>query len=242
MSDKKTMDLGLDRKIDRRDFIGGVAASAALMKAGGVMAASTAASDGTGLIEPIPPGNYPPQATGLRGQYPGSFEMAHSARDGAFAGDVSADDTGERYDLVIVGAGISGLSAAHFFRKALGDDKKVLLLDNHDDFGGHAKRNEFRHNGRTYVGYGGTMSIETPFPYSYTAKALIAELGIDVSSYHKHEKTEVYIELGRGVFFDREHFACDRVVTGMGERSWEEFFASAPLSSRVRADLTRLHT
>jgi len=241
MTTRKTTDLGLDAVIDRRDFIGGVAASAVLMKTGTAMAASRNAADATAL-EPILPGDYPPQATGLRGQYPGSFEVAHGARDGQFAGTLSADDTGERYDLVIVGAGISGLSAAHFFRKALGDDRKILLLDNHDDFGGHAKRNEFRHDGRTYIGYGGTMSIETPFPYSYVAKALIAELGIDVSSYSRYEKQEVYAGLGRGVFFDREHFKGDRVVAGLGKRSWEDFFASAPLSSRVRSDLTRLHT
>ena len=58
----------------------------------------------------------------------------------------------------------------------------VTGLDNHDDFGGHAKRNEFHHRGRMYLGYGGTMSIEAPFPYSYIAKALIRELGIDLSS------------------------------------------------------------
>lgn len=242
MSAKKKRDLGLRQLIDRRDFISGVAASAVLMKVGDALAATpTAAREVAAAGDPIPSGNYPPQATGLRGQYPGSFEAAHSARDGQFAGALPADDTGERYDLVIVGAGISGLATAHFFRKALGDDKKILLLDNHDDFGGHAKRNEFRHNGRTYVGYGGTMSIETPFPYSYTAKALIAELGIDVASYHRYEKNEVYRGLGRGVFFDREHFADDRLVAGVGERPWEDFFAAAPLSARVRTDLTRLH-
>ena len=70
-------------------------------------------------------------------------------------------------------AGISGLSAAYFYRAALGAGAKILILDNHDDFGGHAKRNEFHYQGKTFVGYGGTMSIATPFPYSYSAKALI---------------------------------------------------------------------
>src|SRR5262249_14254272 len=164
--------------------------------------------------------DYPPVKTGLRGQYPGSFEVAHQARDGVFNGQLSAEDTGEHYDLVVVGAGISGLATAWFFHKALGDDCRVLILDNHDDFGGHAKRNEFRHNGRTYVSYGGTMSIETPFPYSFTAKALVAELGIDVASYPRLEQPQVYAGLELGMFFDREHFAADRVVTGTGTRPW----------------------
>src|SRR6185436_5669016 len=132
----------------------------------------------------LPNEPYPPARTGLRGQYPGSFEEAHLARDGAFADAFpKAADTGETFDLVVVGAGISGLSAAHFFRQALGEDKRVLILDNHDDFGGHAKRNEFQHEGRLFIGYGGTQSIETPFPYSFVAKSLVRDLGIDVSRY-----------------------------------------------------------
>ena len=235
-------DLGLDSVIDRREFIGGIAASA-VMTTIGIAAAAPAGS------MPVDAGmgqtasqNYPPLSTGLRGQYPGSFEVAHSVRDGNFNGSMSATDTGERYDLVIVGGGISGLSAAHFFRRALGEDRKILILDNHDDFGGHAKRNEFRHDGRTYIGYGGTGAIQSPFPYSYTAKSLIAELGIDVSSYPRYENPKVYQGLESGVFFDREHFGRDRLVAGVGKRPWKEIFAHAPLTSEVRADLTRLHT
>lgn len=228
--------------IDRRDFIGGIAATAltsplAMMAPTNVKAGAAPAD----LAAPDPR-EYPPAATGLRGQYPGSFEVAHAVRDGSFSGDMRAEDTGESYDLVVVGGGISGLAATHFFRKALGEDRKVLILDNHDDFGGHAKRNEFHYKGRMYLAYGGTMSIETPFPYSYTAKALIAELGIDVSSYARHENQQLYKGLSQGIFFDREHFGADALVAGVGQRPWPDIFADAPLSAPVRADLTRLHT
>lgn len=240
LQDKAT-DLGMNQRIDRRDFLGGLAAGAL------VLANRSAAEVDPPPAAPtpadaVPSGPYPPLLNGLRGQYPGSFEVAHAARDGSVAGVDAAQDLGEHHDLVIVGGGISGLSAAYFFRKALGDDKKILILDNHDDFGGHAKRNEFRHDGRMYVSYGGTMSIETPFPYSYTAKSVIADLGIDVSSRRRYERPEVYRGLERGVFFDREHFGGDRVVPGFGKRNWQDFFASAPLSPRVRADLIRIHT
>jgi len=242
MSEKHTDTPGPDHLIDRRDFIAGVAAGVVFPLQAHAGAAAEAAGPATEAVTPAESADYPPVLTGLRGQYPGSFETAHAVRDGEFADSVSAQDTAERYDLVVVGGGISGLSTAHFFRQALGADRKILILDNHDDFGGHAKRNEFHYGGRMYVGYGGTMSIETPFPYSYTAKALIAELGIDVSSYSRHENRDVYKGLGEGVFFDREHFGADRVVAGAGERPWPEFFAAAPLSPRVRADLIRLHT
>jgi spermidine dehydrogenase len=180
--------------------------------------------------------------TGLRGQYPGSFEVAHEARDGAFAGRLDAEDTGEHFDLVVVGAGISGLTAAHLYRRALGADRRILVLDNHDDFGGHAKRNEFHQAGRVYLTFGGAQSIETPFPYSYTAKAVLADLGIDPTTYKQYERPERIKGLGLGVFFDREHFLDDKVVPGYGDRPWDVFFADAPLSRDVRADLIRLHS
>jgi spermidine dehydrogenase len=220
--------LGLNRPIARRDFLGGAA-----------LAAAACGLPGPALAQDT--GDYPPLKTGLRGQYPGSFEIGHMARDGGFDGPLSAEDSGEHHDLVIVGAGISGLSAAWFHAQALGADRKVLILDNHDDFGGHAKRNEFRHQGRTILSYGGTMSIETPFPYSYVSKKLMADLGVDLTSYERYE-TKAYAGLAPGTFFDREHFAGDRVVAGTGRKPWPQFFAEAPVSAAVRADLTRLHT
>lgn len=228
MSERGDRELGMHRPIARRDFIGGV-----LVGAAGLALDMPALAQGGA--------DYPPLKTGLRGQYPGSFEAAHLVRDGGFDGPPSATDSGEHYDLVIVGAGLSGLSAAWFYRQALGDDRRILILDNHDDFGGHAKRNEFRYGGRTILAYGGTMSIETPFPYSYVAKRLVADLGVDLTSYARYE-TAAYKGLGAATFFDAQHFAADRLVTGTGAKPWPQFFAEAPLSAAVRADLTRLYT
>src|SRR4029078_13287388 len=104
--------------------------------------------------------NYPPARTGLRGSHAGAFENAHSVRDGTFRPAEMRDVDGE-YDLVVVGAGISGLAASYFYRKAR-PDARILILDNHDDFGGHAKRNEFVVDGRFLLGYGGGGGAPTP--------------------------------------------------------------------------------
>jgi spermidine dehydrogenase len=234
--------LGLDRRIPRRDFLNGVA-----IGVGGVYIALHAPrlADAQGSTSPSDPAVYPPARTGLRGHYPEAIERFDSIARGEYAPFPSIDvDTSEDYDLVIVGGGLSGLAAAYFWRRALGDGQRILILDNHDDFGGHAKRNEFTYNGRTFIGYGGTQSISTPYPYSFTAKALIAELGIDVSRNREFLQREPFdkYNLASGTFFDKEHFGEDRLVVGTGRLPWDQFFARAPLTDVARRDLTRIYS
>ena len=125
-------------------------------------------------------------------------------------------DTHETYDLIVVGAGMSGLAAAYFYRKHAGSKARILILDNHDDFGGHAKRNEFRPGGRLLLANGGTVAIESPFPYSHEARGLLTELGIDPPALEKQcVDRDVYRGLGSGYFFDKETFGVDRLVTGV---------------------------
>ncbi len=236
--------LGMGSPITRRDFLNGVAVGV-----GGAMAAGWDLPGGpegsplrSTLLAQGPAGAYPPALTGLRGSHAGSFEAFHSMKDGAFWKTAPAPrDTREEYDLVVVGAGISGLAAAHYFRKAR-PDARILLLDNHDDFGGHAKRNEFTHDGRTYIGYGGTQSIDSPAPYSAVSKALITELGIDVARYSKVLDSGLYKSLGLrpAFFFDKETFGTDRLV--VGDVRDDAFLAAAPVSDSVRRDHKRLLT
>ena len=124
---------------------------------------------------------YPPTRTGIRGNHAGSFEVAHSL---AWNGVKPADhrQLDEHYDLVIVGAGVSGLAAARFYQKRIGSDAKILLLDNHDDFGGHAKRNEFHYDGKMLLGIGGSVNLDSPGYYSKIAKGLMDDLGIDLEA------------------------------------------------------------
>ena len=105
---------------------------------------------------------YPPALTGLRGSHPGSFEVAHQAGREGRSFDISGLAVEENFDLVVVGGGISGLAAAWFYREAHGSTSRILIIDNHDDFGGHAKRNEFRVGDRLLLGYGGTESLQSP--------------------------------------------------------------------------------
>jgi len=225
----------MTREISRRDFLNGT-----LVGMGG---AFTAPWLTPALLRQFE-ADYPPALTGLRGSHAGSFETFHALRDGRFW-DEAPDpvSTGEAYDLVVVGAGISGLSAAHYYRKAR-PGARVLILDNHDDFGGHARRNEFTHAGRTRIGYGGTQSIDSPLPYSATAKALITELGIEVERWEQVHDRGLYPGLGLrpAFFFDRETFGQDTLVRGTRREFDNGFIAAAPLSAKAKADLKRLLT
>jgi len=241
----------MHRRITRRDFLNGVA-----ITAGAAMLPSQLFAFESGLKQNSAD-YYPPALTGLRGSHPGSFDAAHALRDGTFWDTAGKPvETGETYDLVVVGGGISGLSAAHFYRKIAGPGARILILDNHDDFGGHAKRNEFRQGNDFRLGFGGTFSIESPAPYSAVAKSLIEELGIDVPSYSKYVAKGLYRSFGLApkIFFDRETFSSDKLVVnplrgGATETSdkpdgnaetWKTFKTEAPLSDQTKSDLQRL--
>src|SRR5947209_6954540 len=207
MNDPRDRGLGMHRPIRRRDFLNGIA-----LTAGAVLSSQTLSAFETEHVAETSPDYYPPVLTGMRGSHAGAFEVAHQMRDAAFWNQAgSPADTRETYDLVVVGGGISGLAAAHYFRKAAGTRARILILDNHDDFGGHAKRNEFHQTGRMLLGYGGTFSIESPAPYSTVAKELIRELGIHVESLQPAIDRKLYssLDLRPAVFFDKETFGSD---------------------------------
>jgi spermidine dehydrogenase len=201
--------------------------------------------------------SYPPARTGLRGNHPGSWEVAHAMRDG---GRFEVEDAplADEVDLVVVGAGISGLAAAWFYRRER-PDATILLLDNHDDFGGHAKRNEFTVDGRFLLGYGGSEAMQSPEAlYGPEAKSMLAALGVDHYRFETYFDRELYPSLGlsRGQFFTKEAFGEDALVTGdpmrmvaddippgrMHERTAEAFIADFPLPAASKAALVALYT
>ncbi|MEL7187077.1 MAG: FAD/NAD(P)-binding protein, partial [Pseudomonadota bacterium] len=160
--------------ISRRDFLNGVAlGTGTTLLAPSELFAQDPAS--------APFDYYPPTLSGIRGNHPGSFEVSHAL---AWSGQKPASyrNPNEHYDLVIVGAGVSGLAAARFYQKRMGADAKILLLDNHDDFGGHAKRNEFHYDGQVLLGIGGSLNLESPGDYSRISKGLLDELGVDLEA------------------------------------------------------------
>jgi len=238
--------LGMDRRITRRDFVNGVAAGAA----GAALLERHA--DAQEFAPERSAAYYPPALTGMRGAHPGSFEVAHQLRDSRHVDLSSVTHTNETYDLVIVGGGLSGLGSAYYFLTNAGRSARVLILDNHDDFGGHAKRNEFRHNGRLLAINGGTLNIEAPQRYNEAAKSLLAGIGIDLARFQSENSAnhQLYRLLGlaSGIFFDKETWGVDHLALrpARDSRSWPrseyppEFVSKMPLSEQARKDMLRL--
>ncbi|MDB9733308.1 NAD(P)/FAD-dependent oxidoreductase [Porticoccaceae bacterium] len=206
---KTDKSLGMNRPITRRDLLQGVALASTSLAMSPFSAAEAAEPSTQKRQSPA----YPPALDGLRGNHQGSFEVSHGlARYGQtdWGNTSSVDDV---YDLVIVGAGISGLSAAHFYAGKY-PDARILILDNHDDFGGHAKRNEFEVNGRKMLGYGGAQTMQEPSGYSDIVKGLLKDLDIDVSVFDTAYDQHFYRrnKLAGAVYFDRKRWGKDTLV------------------------------
>ncbi len=221
----------MPRKLSRRDFISGVALGATALH----LSPLEALARGELPRSAIGPEYYPPALTGMRGSHDGAFEAAHAvAREGR-SFPIPKQQTDATYDLVVVGGGISGLSAAKFFRDRNGDGSRILVLENHDDFGGHARRNELNVDGKTLIGYGGSQTIDTPSAYSRVAAGLLKDLGIELDRFYDYYDQAFFSQrgMGAGMYFDKATFG-KRALTGNPLEIWDPA-ATGSVETAIRA-------
>jgi len=235
-------------KITRRDFVNGT-----LVAAGTTMLSTGAGSQAA--MASISDSNYPPALTGLRGSHKGSNTHAHSLALDKRTDWGPTTTVKEEYDLIVVGGGISGLAAAYFYQQRHGRNKKVLILDNHDDFGGHARRNEHTIKGRTRISYGGSQTLVNPHQSGNVVLAMLKDIGIDLDRFKTAYDVDFYKRhnLGAVTYFNKKTFGEDKVVQhafcnypnyvqGLqgAKLSDEEAVRQAPLGHKGKEQLLRV--
>lgn len=202
--------------ITRRDFLDGVALS---MVAGALAPYSSLAS---AVESKLGADYYPPVLTGMRGSHEGSYEVAHKL---AWKGERPSqyERIEDEYDLVVVGGGISGLAAAYLYRKKKGPTAKILVLDNHDDFGGHAKRNEFHFQDKMLLSMGGSVNLEQA-NIGPAARSLLEEIGVDFQALRDAGADDYVLSNGAapyGLYLNANLYGKDQLVAG----PWSEAFS-----------------
>ncbi|WP_019528874.1 NAD(P)-binding protein [Dasania marina] len=228
--------------ITRRDFLNGAALSLGASAAASPLSA-LAASSKQAASSPY----YPPKLTGLRGTHKGAFEVAHSVAWQGKQWPIPSQQTDSDYDLVVVGGGLSGLSAALLFQQQAGANSRILILENHDDFGGHAKRNEFTVDGKQLISYGGSQSIDTPSGFSKASSQLLKDLAIDTQRFNQYYDSGFKKKWGLkyGLYFSEQHygknFLADNPFSWHGEKlvSLTETISSYPISATAKQSLLR---
>jgi len=232
--------MAMKLQISRRDFLNGVAL--------GAVAGSTLSPLDILAASPSPAA-YPPGLTGLRGSHIGSFEVAHALSLGGARYPIPKSQTDSVYDLIVVGGGLSGLAAAFYYRQRRGEGARILILDNHDDFGGHAKRNEFEVDGRSLIGYGGSQSIDTPSSYSAAARQLLIDVGINTERFYDYFDRRFFSDrkMSGGIYFSADEYGRDVTAPEFGgyygsppKAGFEEILKAYPLDSDAYAALIDL--
>lgn len=233
------------RPITRRDFLDGAAIAVSGLALGGLAGSADEAAAAASTPGGGGPAPYPPALQGMRGYTDESMVVPHKLRDGTFWRDAGRPrPTGEHYDLVVVGGGLSGLAAARFYQREFGRDARILILDALDDFGGHARRNEYETTGRTLVGYGGSQSLDTPSTFNSPAKWLLEDLDIEVQRFERYFDEDFNARFGltgRALLFDKESWGRDHYVAYGPGTKWADILSGAPMAARAKADLAAIY-
>ena len=235
--------------INRRDFLQGVALTTA---GGALLSPWQAAAQGALPFDSPRVTDYPPAKTGMRGSHIGSFEVAHGIGWEGKRWPIPELQTDATYDLVVVGGGPSGLSAAWFYLEA-NPDARILVIENHDDFGGHCKRNEMTVDGELLLANGGSQTLPTPSHLPAHTQRLWDKIGIEAARFDEYFDRRFFEKHHKpGMFFSKANYGEAR-LTGSPASSLHYYMGydtpvdralieSFPLSERSRAGLVALYT
>ena len=266
MKGKNKKGNGSKIEMTRRDFVGGtlIGSGVALLSANapGALASTDASAElgfKLGKTMPMPltglgaswsgPGGQGDYST-ANGNTHREVNAAHTLRNGDFTQRIDASrDTGEHYDLVVVGAGFAGCTAAYTFLKEH-PKANVLILDNHEMFGGEARQNEFEVDGyRLWAPQGSTgapwpprkakeidmyspLWDELKLPQEFEWQEVKnSTLKIPYDNYSPMHLTWEGTDLG---WYHEDH--------GISVNPWQNRFADVPIDEKTKSDFLWMET
>lgn len=178
-------------------------------------------------------------------------EAAHLIRDGISTSMLDhVADTGEEYDLVIVGGGFSGIGAAYEFHKRHGNNKRCLILENHPVYGGEAKQNEFLVDGHRLFAPQGSNDFGPP---EKDEDSLIADIYRDtglpfeygfVPADSAKSGVKTPLEHFYGLYWEEERYDTGYFMGADADTPWvvnprADQLARMPWSEKFKVELNR---
>ena len=228
---------GIDQKIIRRDFLQGFAIGMGALGLGcqtGGLFSKHSHSLST--------------EKGFNGQCTSSQQLGHFVRDSkhlsiSFLNSKQTFDS--HYDLIVVGAGLAGLSAAFTFQLGRNHKAKILVLDNSKQLFGHARINAFQYNGKKYIAPGGAYALESPQESPEVVVDLFAKIGLNLDTLKSYRDENFFSrhKLSSALLMDPRTLDVPRLswATGFHTKPYRDFFSASSLPNQLKKDLIKFY-
>ena len=152
---------------------------------------------------------------------------------------MSAMDTNNDFDLIVVGAGLSGLAAAYYWCTRVDASAKILLIDASSRIGGSSVDHNFEVNGRAMSAPGGAQELVFPASFSSTVRSTLAAIGIDIDSLATKVDSSHYAHRGaknHAFCFSADQWQQDGIAIWNPEEGID--LSNAPLCEEAKRQLS----
>ncbi|MFE0023799.1 NAD(P)-binding protein [Amycolatopsis sp. NPDC059021] len=145
------------------------------------------------------------------------------------------------FDLIVIGGGIAGLSAAYYWIADVDRNARILIIEQSARIGGPAIQHTFDVNGQRLISPGGAHELTFPSAFAPAVKSAMSVLGIETKRFYSDTAPTHYLDRGAG----GHGFAFAASVWGRShlvvyDQSTTASFTEAPVALRARPEIAAL--